>query len=118
MKSTIVIKGLIIIFCMAAMVKPVVASGKPCNEIKINYSSVNRLIADTTLPGNDAKVASKKQEKKEDNITDDQKTEVVKVIPKARKQSIPVPVKVNIQPVKIIKPKIKTVVKPVIKILH
>ena len=115
MKRTVTIKGLIIVFCMAGMVQPALASGKPFNDFKMNYSPVKQLLADTTLPGKD----EKKSGKKEENTKDNQKEEVVKVIPKARKQPIPVPVKVNVQPVKIIKPKIiKPVVKPVIKILH
>ncbi|MEO6722646.1 MAG: hypothetical protein ABIN67_19910 [Ferruginibacter sp.] len=43
-------------------------------------------------------------------------TEVIKEVPKARKQAIPVPVTLKVKPViKVIKPQI---VKPVIKILH
>jgi len=40
--------------------------------------------------------------------------EIIKAVPKARKQAIPLPVKLQVKPVKIIKPKI---IKPVIKIL-
>jgi hypothetical protein len=40
---------------------------------------------------------------------------VIKVVPKARRQTVPVPVNVKIKPVKIIKPKI---IKPVIRVLH
>jgi hypothetical protein len=40
---------------------------------------------------------------------------VIKVVPKARRQMVPVPVNVKIKPVKIIKPKI---IKPVIRVLH
>jgi hypothetical protein len=120
MQRTPTIKGLIIIFFVAIMPRPVQASGgKPPGDIKINYTSINRLIGDTTLPARDEKAPDKKEEKKQENTTPDQQVEVVKVIPKARRQSIPVPVKVNVQPVKVIKPKIiKPVVKPVIKILH
>ncbi len=114
MKKALRIQSLIIIFLIAA-IKPAMASGKPYPGIKINYSSINRLMADTTLPEKDEKT---KEEKKKENATSDQQTEVVKVIPNARRQAIPLPVKVNVHPVKIIKPKIKAVVKPVIKILH
>ena len=40
---------------------------------------------------------------------------VIKVVPKARRQTVPVPVDIKIKPVKIIKPKI---IKPVIRVLH
>lgn len=111
---------MIIIFATVATTRPAMASGgKPLTDIKISYPSINRLIADTTVPAKDEKAAGEKEEKKEENTTADQQVEVVKVIPKARRQSIPVPLKVNVQPVKVIKPKIiKPVVKPVIKILH
>jgi hypothetical protein len=39
----------------------------------------------------------------------------IKVVPKARRQTIPVPVNIKIKPVKIIKPKI---IKPVIRVFH
>jgi len=54
---------------------------------------------------------------KKDQPTDEVKT--IKVVPKARKQAVPVPVTIEIKPVKIIKPKIiKPVIKPIIKVLH
>ena len=40
---------------------------------------------------------------------------VIKVVPKARRQAVPVPINVKIKPVKIIKPQI---IKPVIRVLH
>ncbi|MEO6355444.1 MAG: hypothetical protein ABIU77_20870 [Ferruginibacter sp.] len=53
-----------------------------------------------------------------DNPADKPLEEVIKEVPKARKQSVPVPV-VKVIPVKIIRPKvIKPVIKPVIKIIH
>lgn len=39
--------------------------------------------------------------------------EIIKAVPKARKQAVPIPVVVPVQPIKIVKPKI---VKPVIKL--
>ena len=96
------------------------ADGKPCAGIKINYVQINQVIADTTAPAKDNKASEGKTgEQKEENKTEEKPVEVVKVIPNARRQPIPVPVKVNVKPVKIIKPKIiKPVLKPVIKILH
>ncbi len=41
--------------------------------------------------------------------------EIIKVVPRVRKQAVPVPVSIPIKPPIIIKPKI---IKPVIKILH
>ena len=120
MKRTLIIKGLIIIFCILVMARSVMASGgKPFSDLTINYPGINRLIADTTLPIKDASASEKKEVKKEENVTGDQQVNVVKVIPKARRQPIPVPVKVHVKPVKVIKPKIiKPIVKPVIKIVH
>ena len=116
MKRAIIFKGLIVIFCSAAAPRFALAGDrKPLTALKINYKAINQIIGDTTLPVQDEKTTQRKEEKG----TDDKTVEAVKVIPQARRQPIPVPVKVNIQPIKIIKPKIiKTVVKPVIKILH
>lgn len=41
--------------------------------------------------------------------------EIIKEVPKARKQTVPVPVVVQVKPIPVIKPKI---IKPVIKVLH
>ena len=120
MTKTTIIKGLVFIFFMAALpVMGMAANGKPPVVIKINYKQFEQIVSDTTVP----KIAEKKEEKAD--AKNDEKTNqnapvnVVKVIPKARRQPIPVPVKVTVHPVKIIKPKIiKPVVKPVIKILH
>ena len=119
MKSTITIKGLIVIFCMLILPHAKAADGKPCTEIKMSYVQI-QMISDTTLPEKDQKSPQeKKTGEKQENAIQDKTVEVVKVIPNARRQPIPVPVKVNVKPVKIIKPKIiKPVVKPVIKILH
>ena len=121
MKSTITIKGLIVIFCMMAFPHVVkAADGKPSAGIKMNYVQINQLIGDTTVPAKDKKTAPEKTgAEQEENTTEDKPVDVVKVIPNARRQPIPVPVKVNVKPVKIIKPKImKPVLKPVIRIIH
>lgn len=119
MKSTITIKVLIVIFCMLVLPRAKAADGKPCTDIKMKYVQMPQ-ISDTTIPEKDQKSPQEKTAgEKQENTVQDKTVEVVKVIPNARRQPIPVPVKVNVKPVKIIKPKIiKPVVKPVIKILH
>lgn len=116
MKRIFIIKGLVVIFCLVTFPKWTMAKrGKPFAVVKINYTAMSNLIADTTLP----KPAKKKPEKKEEETGEQTSARVVKVIPKARRQPVPVPVKVDIKPVKIIKLKIvRPLVKPVIKILH
>lgn len=111
MKGRFILKGLVVIFCMITLPKWTMAKGgKPLPGIKVDYGVITRMIADTTLPETEKKSTDKKEEK-----TDEQTpVQVVKVIPLARRQSIPVPVKINVHPVKIIKP----IVKPVIRILH
>lgn len=123
MKSTIVVKSVLLVLSMVVIPHlGLAANGKPFDS-KTNYRLVQLTIADTTLPVTakntpdkpDQKPAVKEEEKNDPHLP----VQVVKVIPKARRQPIPVPVKVNVRPVKIMKPKIiKPVVKPVIKILH
>lgn len=111
MKGKFILKGLIVIFCMISVPQLTFAKGgKPVTGIKMNYAVITRMIADTTLP----EPAKKTSNRKEENAGEQTQVQVVKVIPLARRQPIPVPVKVNVQPVKIIKP----IVKPVIRILH
>lgn len=116
MKGRIILKGMTILFCMITASKWTMAKGgKPLPCIKIDYGVIIRMISDTTLPQKSKKPDDKKEEKTEGQTP----VQVVKVIPQARRQPIPVPVKVNVQPVKIIKPRIiRPVVKPVINILH
>lgn len=84
--------------------------GKPVPVIKMDYAAITRMISDTTVP----EPAKQSSNKKDEKAGEQSQVPVVKVIPLARRQPIPVPVRVNVQPVKIIKP----IVKPVIKILH
>lgn len=51
--------------------------------------------------------------KDQDNTTAKPVEEIIKAVPKARKQAVPIPVVVPVKPIKIVKPKI---VKPVIKV--
>ncbi len=115
MRTSIIIKSWPILFCMAALPHLSRAEGgKPFSGISCNLA-IEKVAGDTVVP-KDSKENSTTKDDKNDQPTPSQ---VVKVIPKARRQPVPVPVKVNVQPVKIIKPKIiKPVVKPVIKILH
>ena len=80
-------------------------NGKPVRNLHTIYPILNRNYADT-IP------ATK-------NTTDlnnnNQGDEVIKVVPKARRQAIPIPVGVQVKPIILIKPKI---IKPIIKILH
>ena len=82
--------------------------GKPICNFSMIQPAANPMQSDTLLP-----------EKK--NIENPKKDApfdpVIKVVPLARKQVIPVPLNVKVNPVKIIKPNIK-VIKPVIKILQ
>lgn len=76
--------------------------GKPTNTTNIN-KIVLPVMVDTIPPKNKDAASS-------DNAGGD----VIKVLPKARKQAIPIPVNLAVKPVIIIKP----IVKPIIKILH
>ncbi|HSN08293.1 MAG TPA: hypothetical protein VLS85_04600 [Hanamia sp.] len=116
MKRRFILKGFIVIFCMLTFPQLTMAKGgKPLPGIKMDYGMITRMIADTTLP----ETAKKSTDKKEGKSDEQTPVQVVKVIPLARRQPIPVPVKVNVKPVKIIQPKIiKPIVKPVIRILH
>jgi len=116
MNYTIISKGLIVVLCIISIPHFAFAGdGKPSIVIKMDYAVINQIVADNTFPAPDKKASKEKEEK----AADKNPVEEVKVIPKARRQAIPLPVKVNIQPVKIIKPKIiKPVIKSVIKILH
>ncbi|HEU5052182.1 MAG TPA: hypothetical protein VFT78_03670 [Hanamia sp.] len=117
MKNKITFKISIIVTLLFILPGLALASeGNPTFHLKtIRF---NRAIADTTLP-TATQDQKETKEKKEDNSQNNPDPQIVKVIPKARKQPIPVPVKVNIHPVKVIKPKIiRPIVKPVIKIVH
>ena len=117
MKNKITFKTWIIVIVLFILPGLALASeGTPTFHLKtIRFK---RAIADTTLPSA-AQDQKETKEKKEDESQNKTGAQVVKVIPKARKQPIPVPVKVNVHVIKVIKPKIiKPVIKPVIKIVH
>ena len=85
--------------------------GKPANNIQIFIEPI-RLIQSDTLPP-----VSKNTETKSENPI----IEKIKEVPKARRQSVPIPV-VKVERIKVIKPKIITpkiikpkIIKPLIK---
>jgi hypothetical protein len=97
-------KGCIGMFFIISLPQWVMAKeGKPlCN---ITFNHVANLMQSDTLPppknsaaGTNGKPA----------------VAIIKVVPKARRQPVPIPVIVKVKPVKIVKP----IIKPLIRILH
>ena len=99
------VANIIIVSMFTLPLKIMANDGKPAIHwhTTFNGSILNR--ADT-LP------AQKKTGEAVENSGSD---EVIKIVPKARKQSIPIPIGVQVKPIILIKPKI---IKPIIKILH
>jgi hypothetical protein len=102
MKGSIILKSLLAVLLVAFLPKLSLATGGKPNIIF--RKTLTNFIQDT-LPPLPAQTTANKDEKKVNTI---------KVLPNPHRQPIPVPVKVTVPQVKIIKP----VVKPVIKILH
>ena len=103
MKGSIILKSLVALLLVGFLPKLSLATGgKP--TIVFRETLMNS-IQDTTLPVPEQTVV---------NTKDKKKVKTIKVLPKTHRQPIPVPVKVKVPQVKIIKP----VVKPIIKILH
>lgn len=85
---------------------PALANGdQPVDPKFINARKTMAQVRDTVPPANQPPAADK------DKAVND----LIKEVPKARIQTAPVPVKIQLTPIKIVKPKI---VKPVIKIVH
>jgi hypothetical protein len=104
MKEAIIYKVFIAIFFFIALPHLVWAgSGKPVDTTRFSNTVIIALPSDTIIP------------KKKVSSGEEKPATVIKIVPKARRQSIPLPVKVEVKPVKILKPKI---IKPVIKVLH
>jgi len=105
MKGTIILKGLIAGFLFLSLPGWLLAdTGGPVWHFKFT----NLLASDTIPPSSQVKSTV---------VTNDQATgevKTIKVVPKARRQPVPVPVKIEVKPVKIIKP----IIKPIIKVLH
>jgi len=108
MKGAIILKGFIGMFFMISIPNWVLASdGKPVCSITFNHTVINLIQSDTIPP----------PKKITESTNDKPSADIIKEVPKARRQPVPIPVIVNIKPVKIIKPKIK-IIKPLIKVLH
>lgn len=85
---------------------PVLANGdQPVDPKFINARKTMALVRDTVPPANQPPTENK------DKATKD----LIKEVPKARVQTAPIPVKIQVTPIKIVKPKI---VKPIIRIVH
>ncbi|MDB5276086.1 MAG: hypothetical protein JWR61_1041 [Ferruginibacter sp.] len=99
-------KALKILRCVTGLILMIVpeltkaSDGKPV----IHFVMISKMQTDTVPPK--ATVP--------DNTVDMSAENVIKEVPKSRKQPVPIPV-IKVIPVKIIKPKI---IKPVIKIIH
>lgn len=79
--------------------------GKPVLHFTISSFVSQRSQTDTLPPKNESL----------DNADNKPADEIIKAVPKARKQVVPIPVLVQVKPPVIIKPKI---IKPIIKVLH
>jgi hypothetical protein len=105
MKGTFLLKGFLFLAAICTSPSAVWAgTGKPFCKTGINEVIHLHLMQDT-VP---------KPVKPAETTTPKKEVDVIKSIPVARKQPIPVPVKVKVTPVKITKPKI---LKPVINLL-
>ncbi len=106
MRHTIILKVLIASFFFTILTKDTLAEGKPFEKFSFRKTSMIAVQDTVPVPIKETaeNAASVKNEKK------------IKILPKPRRQSIPVPVNIKVRPV--IKPIIRPVIKPVIKILH
>ncbi|HUZ59703.1 MAG TPA: hypothetical protein VMU83_13085 [Hanamia sp.] len=109
MKGRIILKGLIAGFLLISLPGWLLAdTGGPVCHFKFTNLSVS----DSIPPSSQVKSTTVNDQSNEEVKT-------IEVVPKARRQPVPVPVTVEIKPIKIIKPKIiKPIIRPVIKILH
>lgn len=106
MKGANMWKGFIGIFFMITMPQWVLANeGKPVCNLTFKHTAINLIQSDTPR----VPVKSTK------SVTDKPVQDILKVVPKARKQPVPIPVNVEVKPIKIIKPKI---IKPIIRVLY
>jgi hypothetical protein len=107
MKRTSIVKQLISLFCIITIPLWTLAEGKPVEHFAFNLGALSSMQSDSIPP-------SKNTAQTPDNkpLPD---ADIIKVVPKARRQRVPVAVKVKIKPVKVIKPKI---IRPIIKVLH
>jgi len=97
-------KGFIGMFFIISLPQWVMAKeGKPLSNITFNH--IANLIQSDTLPPPKKSTAG---------TNDKPAVATIKVVPKARRQPVPIPVIVKVKPVKIVKP----IIRPVIRILH
>lgn len=101
MKHSLIIKVLVGLL-ITALPKWSLADGKPYDNISFRKNLINA-IRDTIPQQSEESLVNTNGKKKEKRI---------KVLPKPRRQAIPVPVNVKVIPV------IKPIIKPIIKILH
>lgn len=112
MKGAIILKTFTVLFFITTI--PILTKaekGKPGNNIHISFDIISSIESDTLPP-----VTKNTENKSEKPVI-----ETIKEVPKARRQSVPVPV-VKVKPVKVIKPKIippkiikPKIIKPLIK---
>jgi hypothetical protein len=102
MKGPIILKSLVAVLLIGLLPKLSLATGGKPNIIF--RKTLMNCVQDTLPPNADQTAVNK----------DGKKVNTIKVLPNPHRQPIPVPLKVKVPQVKIIKP----LVKPVIKILH
>jgi hypothetical protein len=106
MKGAIILKGFMGMFFIISSPQWVLANeDKPLCNITFNHTAMNSIQSDTLPP----------PIKSTESAIDKPAADIIKEVPKARKQPVPIPVNLQIKPIKIIKP---TIIKPLIKILH
>lgn len=111
MKGAMIRKGLIGVIMIISAPQWIMAKAvHPANRVT-SETAIISLQSDTIPP------PKKVTETPADKPPSDDKPVVktIKIVPKARRQAVPVPINVEIKPVKIIKPKI---IKPIIRGLH
>jgi hypothetical protein len=112
MKGAIILKGFIGMFFMISIPQWALAiDGKPVGNILFNHTAISQMQSDTIPP---PKKNMENNNQPGENVDKKPVAGVIKVVPKARRQSVPIPVNVKVKPVKIITP----IIKPVIRILH
>jgi hypothetical protein len=106
MKKVMMLKSFIGLFLIISIPRCVWAEGTPVSNPSVSHIIIISM-QDTIRPP--AKSTAGTEDKNPDK-------DIIKVVPKSRRQPVPVPVNVNVKP--IIKPVIKPVIKPLIRVLH
>lgn len=111
MKGAMIRKGLIGVIMLISAPQWIMAKAvHPANRVT-SETAIISLQSDTIPPPK--KVTETPADKPASK--DKPVVKTIKIVPKARRQAVPVPINVKIKPVKIIKPKI---IKPIIRGLH